>query len=67
MIGTFHIVIGLAAVVLGVYMIRAGRPQDGAIRPFLRNDVVRTLYIMAILALFFWGGAWAVANAVKLA
>lgn len=62
---TLHVIGGVAAIVLSIYMIRAGRPIDGAMRPFLRNDTVRTVYIMTILALFFWGGAWAIANAVK--
>lgn len=66
MLSMLHVVGGAAAVGLSVYMMGVGRAEGEKVRPFLRNEFVRAGYIMAILALFFWGSAWVIATAVSL-
>jgi hypothetical protein len=61
-----HVIGGVAAMALGVYMIQLGRARDGEVRPFLRSGSVQAAYLMAVLALLFGGAAWAVASAVAL-
>jgi len=61
-----QIIGGLCAIVLGFYLISIGKSEGGEIKPFLRNDVIRSGYVMLILTLFFWGGAWLVATSWSL-
>jgi hypothetical protein len=65
MIALINIVIGISAIAVSVYLLSVGGARNGQVQPFLRNGVVMTSYVMAILVLFVGGVAWVVTAIVQ--
>lgn len=60
-----HLAGGSAVFLLSLHMLRVASPRKGKRPPFMESEIISSLYLYAILFLFFGGAIWVTWGAIN--